>query len=264
MNASPPDPRFAPLDVARLRVQYPALPIEHRASVGSTNDLARELAAAGTGAPLLVLAEQQTAGRGRGSNRWWTGAGSLALSYLLDPATYGIARRYSAMMPLAAANAIIDIVARRAEQLPVGLHWPNDVYVGPRKLAGILVEGLADGRQIVGIGLNVNNRFDDAPAELQTLVATLADLTGAPVDRTELLAELLAALEANWRQLGAQPEALGRASNGRCLQVGEILTVRAGESTVTGTCLGIADDGALLLETATGREALYSGVLVKD
>ena len=136
---------------------------------------------------------------------------------------------------------------------PLGLHWPNDVYVGRGKLAGILVEVLPDGRHIIGIGLNSNSTAADAPPEIRESIATLADLTGRPHDHTELLVALLENLEAALVQLGEPVETLGERFDLLCLQRGEVLTVHQGEQKITGRCVGIAPDGALLLDTPEGR-----------
>src|SRR5438128_556633 len=128
---------------------------EHHPSLGSTNDYCRQYAAdLSRDEVLLVVADEQTAGRGRGANRWWTGAGSLAFSLLFDPSAHGIDRRNLGMIALAAGVATVEAVAPRLPRQPLGLHWPNDVFAAGRKLAGILVEGLRNGRHILGLGLN--------------------------------------------------------------------------------------------------------------
>jgi BirA family biotin operon repressor/biotin-[acetyl-CoA-carboxylase] ligase len=144
------------------------------------------------------------------------------------------------------------------------LHWPNDVYVGPRKLAGILVEVLPDGRHIIGVGLNSNNRRADAPPALQDSLTTLYDLTGQQHDHTRLLLAILENIEAALRQLGEPVETLGQRFDLLCLQRGEMLTVYQGTQVITGRCAGIADDGALLLDTPQGRLQILSGTLRKS
>ncbi len=178
---------------------------EHYALIGSTNDRAKEAAAAPEQLPLLIVADSQTAGRGRGANRWWTGRGSLAVSLLADPAQWCVdVRRDAAELSLASAQAVARTVNAR---LPAGLlaeiRPPNDVYVDRRKLAGILIEGLGGGLLVVGIGLNTNNTLADAPPELQRTAATLRDLVGQPVDPTELLIDLLAHLDAALFSVGS-------------------------------------------------------------
>ena len=224
--------------------------------IGSTNDRARELAALGTvELPCLVSADRQTAGRGRGGNRWWTGEGSLAISVLLDAAAAGIRREHSGLVSLAAAAAIVKTVQPRASEQLVGLHWPNDVYVARRKLAGILVESLPGSRLVVGIGLNVNNSSLAAPPEVRELAVALCDLTGWPHDRTQLAIELVNQLRDELAALAEDPEAIGQQADELCLQRGDWLTLETGQETVEGRCFGIEADGALLLETATGMRS---------
>ena len=252
------------LEPHRLRVPDFVARVEYSQSIDSTNDAARRLAVeVPPGAGLLVVAEEQTAGRGRGANKWWTGAGSLAFSLLFDPSRYAIETRFSCMVPLAAAVAIVDVVTRRMGTPAVGIRWPNDVYIGPRKLAGILVEALADGRQILGIGLNANNSLAEAPPEVASLAASLVDELGGLLDKTELLAELLTGLDEVFLKLGNDRQELAAIADELCLQRGQPLTIQAGEERVGGVCAGIADDGAVLLDTPAGRRAIYSGVTVK-
>lgn len=255
-------PKF---DVERILAQAPIAEVIYRNQVTSTNDLARELAATvGRRLPALVLADQQTAGRGRGTNRWWTGAGSLACSLLFEPAARGIARQHFAIMSLAAAVSIVDAIVPEVAGHSVGLHWPNDVFVDGCKLAGILVEGLSDGTHVLGFGINVNNTLADAPVELKRIVTSLSDLTGKKHDRTRLLIEVLNRLEAALNLLAVSPEKLARRANDLCLQHGRPLTIQSGNRSVYGTCAGIADDGALRLATEAGIETIYSGVLLHE
>ncbi len=249
-------------DVARLSRESWLAQVEHFASLPSTQDRAREAAANPLATlPLLVIADEQTAGRGRGGNTWWTGHGSLAFSLLLDPAEFGCTRQAIPCLSLAVSVAIIDALAPRAPGRQIGLHWPNDVFVEGRKLAGVLVEVLHDGRHIIGVGLNLNNRLSEAPDELRARVCTLSDLTGQPHSPTDLLLDLLAALAEVLRCLATDAETLGLRFNELCLQRGERLTVYIGDQTVSGLCLGIAPDGGLILETAAGPRTFYSGTL---
>src|SRR5580698_2192961 len=132
-------------DLARLRSAGRLDHVEHHPRLASTNDHARSAAARlARHESLLVIADEQTAGRGRGSNRWWTGLGSLAFSLLFDPVARGIARQDCAMISLASAITIVEAANPRIAPYSAGIHWPNDVFVGRRKLAGILVEALPD------------------------------------------------------------------------------------------------------------------------
>jgi BirA family transcriptional regulator, biotin operon repressor / biotin---[acetyl-CoA-carboxylase] ligase len=235
---------------------------EHFESIDSTQIRARALAdQSDLPLPALVVADLQTAGRGRGSNRWWTGAGSLAFSLLIDPQQFGLPRQAMPRLSLAVGVAVIDAVAPWLAEHPLGLHWPNDVFVGAGKLAGILVEVLPDGRHIIGIGLNSNNSVAEAPPELRASIATLLDLTGRNVDHTELLLALMENLEAVLSHLAGSTDLLGDRFDLLCLHRGEMLTVYQGEQSICGRCAGIAPDGALLLETPAGPRAIYSGTL---
>ena len=236
--------------------------VEYHPTLSSTNDYARDASAQlARHESLLVIADEQTAGRGRGSNRWWTGSGSLAFSLLFDPAALGIARQHGAMVSLATALAIVEAVNPRIAPYSAGIHWPNDVYVGQRKLAGILVEALPDGRHILGIGININNTVDDAPKELAERVATMRDLSHGRHDRGELLVDLLGHLRSRLAQLASAPEQLGRQANQLCLQHGRQLCVQQGSLEFRGRCHGIGLDGALVLDTAEGRRNIYAGFL---
>ena len=252
-----------PIDVSRLLAEAPIAHVEYFSSIGSTHDIAHELArAAGTSLPCMVVAETQTAGRGRGQNRWWTGGGSLAFSLVFDPSDWSIEGELSPQRSLAVGVAIVETVAPLVPQVRVGLHWPNDVFADGRKIAGVLVDVLAGGRHVVGIGLNVNNSLAGAPPEISARATSLCELTGRAFDRTAVLGELLRNLQRAMQASAADPEGFGRQFQSRCLQVGRQLTIEAAGRRTTGTCAGIAPDGALLIETPTGIEAIYSGVLV--
>lgn len=251
------------LDLDRIRLQTRVAAVEYRASVVSTNDLATEMARSDSPAlPLLVVADTQTAGRGRGSNRWWTGNGSLAFSLVLAPESFGQATpRRSAMAALAAGVAVAETLAPLLPAHRTGIHWPNDVMAAGRKLSGILVEVLSDGRHIIGIGINTNNTAADAPPEVQSRVGTLRDLSGQVHDQTAILVATLQHLDRRLTELATLPEAIARQADALCLQRGSMLTVVQGDTSVAGRCAGIAADGALVLETTDGRRAIYSGVI---
>jgi BirA family transcriptional regulator, biotin operon repressor / biotin---[acetyl-CoA-carboxylase] ligase len=253
----------APLDVDRILATTFVARVEHHVTLASTNDRAAQAARETGGAmPLLVVADCQTAGRGRGVNRWWTGPRSLAFSLSLPPEQVGATR--SKRCPLIAPAVAVGVVDALASRLPpgmLGIHWPNDVFAAGRKLAGILVEVLSDGRHIIGIGLNVNDTAAEAPEGLRDSVATLRDLTGRAYDRTEILMEVLKNLEAVLACLTSEPEKVAARADELCLQRGKILTVQQPGGAIAGRCLGIAPNGALILETSEGPRTIYSEAL---
>jgi len=236
--------------------------VEHHATLGSTNDRAKQCVAAGAGPmPLLIVADRQTAGRGRGGNRWWTGPGGLACSLLLDIQSLTLDTSRVPLVALAAGVAMVETVGPLLAAHRVGLHWPNDVFTDGRKLAGILVEIVANRFCVVGIGLNTNNALADAPAELRRTATTLLELTGKRHDHTTLLTGLLGHLADLLGQLASTPEEVAARADAACLQHGQELRIESGNRSIRGTCAGIAPDGALLLDTPDGRKKLYSGVL---
>ena len=169
---------------------------EHHESITSTNDRAAEWRWIGAERlPLLVVADRQTAGRGRGGNRWWTGPGALSFSLAVEAKTVAADDTRSPLVALAVAVAVVETVAPLLPNQPVRIHWPNDVLAGERKLSGILVEVLPNRRHVIGIGLNTNNTLADAPAELQAVACTLRDLSGKEHDQTSMLIELLQRME---------------------------------------------------------------------
>ena len=183
--------------------------------------------------PLLVVADRQTAGRGRATNRWWTGPGALAFSLLVDGRTVGARCGRSPLVALAAAMAVVDAVAPLLPGQSLGIHWPNDVFVGGRKLAGILIEVLPDRRHVIGIGLNTNNSLADAPAELQSTAATLRDLGRTTYDQTEILVQLLKHLEGEFHCLCREPQTVAARADALCLQRGQTLTLQEGGRTIS-------------------------------
>jgi BirA family biotin operon repressor/biotin-[acetyl-CoA-carboxylase] ligase len=172
--------------------------LEIHETIGSTNDRADELGQSGAGEGWAVFAEMQTAGRGRGGNRWSAPPGrNLTFSVLLRPAwPVGQWPRMAHVAGLA--------VARAAEiwsaDVPVRLKWPNDIYADGRKLAGMLLElkgGRHDSYLVLGIGINVNSLPQDFPPELQSTVTTMRYLNhGNPIDRNHLAGAILAELTA--------------------------------------------------------------------
>ncbi|MBN1911865.1 MAG: biotin--[acetyl-CoA-carboxylase] ligase [Pirellulales bacterium] len=253
-----------PIDTRRLLAETLVARAEEHGCLASTNDRAKEALADGGPLPLLVVARRQTAGRGRGSNRWWTGPGSLAFSLALGPDRLPDDRRQTGLVSLAAAVAVVRAVQPRVEDRTLGIHWPNDVYLEGRKLCGVLIEAPSTGGLIVGVGLNTNNTLDDAPEELRPTAVTLLDITGSTWDSTDALVAVLREFETLLHQIIDQPEEVASAADRLCLQTGRTLTVTSGVNRQTGRCLGIAPDGALLLDTPTDRRAVHGGIVTTE
>lgn len=155
------------LDVQRILSATSVRTVEYHDELTSTNDLALQLVS-GQPLPLLVVAERQTGGRGRGGNKWWAAEGALTYSLVVDAAALRLEQRSWPRVSLTVALAISDTLDELLPNRAVQLKWPNDVYLQGRKVCGILVETAPrfPGVLVLGIGVNVNNSLAAAPAEL--------------------------------------------------------------------------------------------------
>jgi BirA family transcriptional regulator, biotin operon repressor / biotin---[acetyl-CoA-carboxylase] ligase len=213
-------------------------PRVHHRLTDSTNERAKQLAAAGAPHGTLVTADEQTAGRGRQGRVWTAPPGSAVLMSV-------VLRELDERLPLTAAVAVCDALPVEA-----AVKWPNDVWIAGRKVAGILVEGRPqEGWAVLGVGLNVTTeRF---PAELADIATSLrlAGLTSSP---ERVLRDLLSSLD-TW--LGAPPARVLEAWRERDALKGERVRWAAGE----GVADGIDDSGALRVETSAGLVTLDAG-----
>lgn len=262
------------VDIAKLKSRTWLSHVEWHDEVSSTQDIARELALEENAPiPFLIGADSQTAGRGRGANRWWTGSGALACTLAINTKDFGGTGKTVPQLSLAVGLSLVHAVKSHTEGHVVGVHWPNDVYCQSpdgqsRKLAGILIEALADGRVIIGVGLNSNNSLRDAPEDLQRRVITLSDIASVPLDQTDLLIGWLDELRAAVQLLFSDPQEIGLQFERYSLQIGKTITITTGSNEngqakreFTGVCHGITEDGALALLTDEGLKVFYSGTL---
>jgi BirA family biotin operon repressor/biotin-[acetyl-CoA-carboxylase] ligase len=238
--------------------------VEYHRSIPSTNTRALELAASSDSrVPALVLAEHQTAGRGRGANAWWTAPGSIAFSLVLD-LNAGETRTESwPAFALAAAVGVCDSLESVAAGTQFGIRWPNDVCLDQKKICGILPElhlGAVP-RLVLGVGINVNNTFESAPQELHATATSLATITGHRANLTTVLVHILQSLDRRFEQLTSSDPQLPRAWSDRCLLRSRIVRLRMDSEEVEGRCMGIDASGALRLEVAGGAERFYGGTV---
>ena len=227
--------------------------IEHHARITSTQDRARELVDAGCG-PMVVVADEQTAGRGRQGRTWSAPPGtSLLASWVFRPLPSD-----PALFALLAGVA----VARALEALGVPgarLKWPNDVQLGGKKLAGTLGDAVTapdDGALVLGIGVNAGQSAADL-GELAAM-ATSCRIEGHEVDRLALLARITAQLDL----LAASPDERRTALDewrSRSSVLGREVEVRGAAGSVRGLAREVAEDGALVLETASGDRRILAG-----
>ena len=228
---------------------------------GSTNDVAKELAAQGAPEGTVVVADEQTAGRGRMERRWSAPPGTCLLCSILFRPTLPPTRtnRLTMLCSLAAADAVKQVAG-----LPVALKWPNDLIVESRiasretrtwrKLAGLLTETGMTEKQVdfavVGIGVNANVPPDVLPTLAPNATSILAE-TGREVDRAALLAALLAGVETRYERLraGESPHVEWAA---RLATLGQRVEVTTSEGLLTGVAESVDEDGVLFLRTPDG------------
>jgi len=251
-------------DLERIQNETFVEQFVYRPEIGSTNDLAMQLGMQDeTLLPALVLTACQTAGRGRGANRWWAGPGALTCSLILASPAVRLAPERRAQVSLVAALAVCETVSDLLPTTAVGLKWPNDVQLSGRKVSGILVEVPSHHSEmfILGIGLNVNNTFEQAPRDVRSLATSLTESTGLVYDLTDVLIRLLHRTEAELTQLEADDDNLPLRWQALCVLRGKTVQLTAGSQTHTGLCDGIDRDGALLLQTESGSRRFFSGVI---
>jgi BirA family transcriptional regulator, biotin operon repressor / biotin---[acetyl-CoA-carboxylase] ligase len=245
----------ASIDGARTRLGRLGSPILFFPTIGSTNDTAATLAGEGA----VVIADEQTAGRGRRGHTWFSPPGSgLYVSVVLTPARARIDPiRATTLLTIAAGVALAEGV-HASSGLNVDLKWPNDLYVSRRKLAGILAEG-SDGRVVLGYGVNLRDAA--YPSDLRARATSLEAELGRPIDRAGVLVETLAALARRYDDLleGRFDAILdawrGRAPAARGARVA--WTTPTGPR--AGVTSGIDDTGALLVRVGERLETIVAG-----
>jgi BirA family transcriptional regulator, biotin operon repressor / biotin---[acetyl-CoA-carboxylase] ligase len=239
-------------EVLANRWGVPAVHLHAR--VGSTNDAARALAEAGAPHGTVVLAEEQTAGRGRGGRGWASPAGvGVWMSIVARPHALPAPGLLPILVGLAAADALDPFLRPALTRVK----WPNDLWVGERKLGGILCEALwgegALAAVVVGIGINVLQEAGDFPAEVRETATSIRIEAAWAAPRAEVAGAVAAAAV---RVLARPPAQLGGASldamRRRDALEGRRVEVSGGEYAV-GTALGVNPAGALLVRTADGR-----------
>jgi BirA family biotin operon repressor/biotin-[acetyl-CoA-carboxylase] ligase len=218
----------------------------------STNTRLLDDARSGAAEGRVLVADHQTAGRGRLGRRWEAPPGSALLVSVLVRPSLPVARAH--LVTMAAGLAASDACDAVAGVRP-GLKWPNDLVVDDAKLAGLLAESVVDGDAlralVVGMGLNVTA----APAEGATC---LADHAEAGVERRDLLDAWLARLDA---RLDSLDEVLGD-YRPRCATLGRDVRVERPDGVVEGRAADVTDDGHLVVDTGAGRVDLAVGDVV--
>ena len=231
--------------------------IYHYFKTASTNTIALELGHAGEPHGAIVIAEEQTGGRGRAGRSWHSEKTSgIYMSALLRPAISPIV---APVITMAAGLAVRDAVEEETG-VAADLRWPNDLLAGGKKFGGILTEMYAEPSQvrfvIVGIGINVNHTA--VPAELANIATSLRLITGKPVSRLQLLVRLLRHLDSYYNRLlseGAQP-ILNRFAEVSSYARGKRVRISTGSESYVGTTDGLEANGLLRVRRDDGQNTV--------
>lgn len=245
-------------------IDRPPFTILHFASLGSTNDQLKAM----TAAPefTCVVADEQTAGRGRRARTWYSSPGDgLYLSILFQPRSDSSSKL--PLVGLSAAVAVAETLIDRGVS-GVDIKWPNDVLVGERKISGVLAEAVSAGseslRLILGVGVNLNHRF--FPPELSETATSLAIETGERVVADEFRDRLLEKI-AQWYELWRRDEPaliINRWSQLSSYARGQRVIVAIEDEKLAGVTDGLTETGALrLVVDGGGVRTILAGEVTK-
>ena len=224
--------------------------------VDSTNDEAARQLAAGRAAPFAVLAQRQTRGRGRFGRAWHSeDNGNLYASFAFRPR---VPPERMQTFTLWMGVNVCELIANFTKLAP-GLKWPNDIVFAGRKAGGMLTEARVDADQIrdlvFGLGLNVNSRPPDWPADLAKRAVALADLTGAPLDLNRFTAAIVGRVLLAYERFveGGHAETFPDLWHRYDVLRQQPATILEGGRRHSGTVTGVDDEGALLLRDGHGH-----------
>ena len=231
--------------------------------LGSTNTLAKEMAAAGAPHGTAILADRQSAGRGRlGRSFHSPGGTGVYLSVILRPQCHPEQLMHlTCATAVAMCNAVSACVGFRP-----GIKWTNDLVYRQRKLAGILTElsidpvtGCVD-YAIIGVGINCNQSLEDFPEELRSFAGSLSMFSESPVNRNAVAAKMLQALLNMDTRLLTEKSAIMDAYAQNCITVGRDISLVRSDTVRHGHAIGITPEGALLVRFPEGTvEEISSG-----
>lgn len=249
-------------DLERLLEETFVAEIEFRRECVSTNDLALT-PDADWKLPALVLTDSQTGGRGRGSNQWWARDGALTFSLRIRPADFAIHYESWPLVSLTTAIAVADTLVTFAPGGNVGLKWPNDVFLNARKICGILVEPPTGSTTelVIGVGINVANSLTDAPQEVRDIATSILDETDNEFSPCEVLLSFLQRYEILLYNLGESSLNLKERWQKQCTLTGRRLSLESGDNLISGLCLGISDNGAIMVETDGVVRPWFGGIV---
>lgn len=242
--------------------------IAYRESVDSTNSAARQLADQGEPEGTLVIADEQTHGRGRFQRKWYSPAKSgIWMSLILRPNLSIVeAPRLTVLTAVAVAKTLTKLSNQQAY-----IKWPNDILFDGKKVCGILTEINVEGNQInyviVGIGINVNLRQDELPISLQPSVCSLQSFVHQPLKRARVVANILSTLEDLYITCLKSGDFTGVMNYFKIHNVtlGHVVEIQSGSSRLAGIVEDIDDYGALVIRTTDHQiKKIYSGDILSS
>ena len=249
-----PDEPVAEEIGARLPKSYPG-EVLYYGSLASSNDEAKRRARAGAVAGTIIVAGQQTTGHGRLGREWLSPPGGLWLSVILRPQIALVkATRLAVVTAVVVARALEEMA-----QVRPAIKWPNDILLGDKKIAGILIEISAEmetlSYAVVGVGINANLAADALPPSLAGTATSLLQATGRQVDRAHLAAAIgEGLLEASGKLYDEAMNDWISEWDSRSAALGKVVTVRGSGTDISGIAQGIDSDGCLLILTQEGGE----------
>jgi BirA family transcriptional regulator, biotin operon repressor / biotin---[acetyl-CoA-carboxylase] ligase len=232
-----------------LHTRFIGQKIIYYPSLHSTMEAAKTEALWGAEAGTVVVAGEQTAGRGRLQRTWVSPPGNLAFSVILRPNLDYLP--YIIML----ASLAVAYGIRLTTGLKTQIKWPNDVLIGEKKICGILIEN--DIRKnilkhsVIGIGINVNLKVENYP-EIAAIATSLSDQLNRPVSRLEILRSVIMEMDSLYSGL-PQSELLLNQWKNNLVTLGQKIQINQGNQTYTGLAESVTSDGSLMLRQKDGR-----------
>ena len=233
--------------------------IVYKDSVDSTNELAKKLAYNGAADGTIVIAEEQTGGKGRLERSFFSPKSKgIWFSIILRPlCTPKDAPKFTLMAAVAVVRALEKF------NLRTGIKWPNDILYDGRKLVGILTEMSAEighvNYIVVGIGINVNVRREEFPADIREIAASLSEMNGENLNRAKIFRAILEEFDKLY--ISCNFDEVFKIWRKFNITLGEKVTVLSAESgeIFTGTAIDIDNEGALIVDSGGERKIVYAG-----
>lgn len=244
-----------------LNTKHLRIAVVHERKVRSTQDQAKSLASDGALEGTTVIADEQTAGKGRAGRRWYSPKGGVWLSLILRPT---VTIEKAPLIGLLAALSTINAI-KVDTGLDASIKWPNDILFQGRKVGGILSQSSIKGDSlsylVLGIGVNLNFRKENLPNKVQSGATTLMDEVGKRIDKDAFIRDILLAFDSLYQSfLESDSDAILREIESRMEIVGRMISVKTAHGKESGRAVGLAANGALRMLFPDGSEkSFYAG-----